>query len=81
MQKKGVSIWFWLILSAIATGLSWLSYFKALQMGNASSVAPIDKSSLAMILVLSVLFLNEPLTWKTALGTVTIIAGTLLFIL
>jgi transporter family protein len=74
-------IWFWLILSAVATGLSWLSYFKALQMGNASFVAPIDKSSLAMILVLSVLFLHEPLTWKSALGTVTILAGTLLFIL
>ncbi len=74
-------VWFWLILSAIATGLSWLSYFKALQMGNASSVAPIDKSSLAMILILSVIFLHEPLTWKSALGTVTIVAGTLIFIL
>lgn len=74
-------VWFWLILSAVATGLSWLAYFRALQMGNASSVAPLDKSSLAMILVLSVLFLHEPLTWKTALGTLTILAGTLIFIL
>ncbi len=74
-------VWFWLILSAVATGLSWLAYFRALQMGNASSVAPIDKSSLAMILILSVLFLHEPLTWKSALGTATILAGTLIFIL
>lgn len=74
-------VWFWLILSAIATGLSWLSYFKALQMGNASFVAPIDKSSLAMILVLSVIFLHEPLTWKSVLGTVAVLAGTILFIL
>ena len=74
-------VWFWLILSAVATGLSWLSYFRALQMGNASSVAPMDKSSLAMILILSVIFLHEPLTWKSALGTVTILAGTLIFIL
>jgi transporter family protein len=74
-------VWFWLILSAIATGLSWLAYFRALQMGNASSVAPIDKSSLALILILSALFLGETITWKTALGTVAILAGTLLFIL
>ena len=74
-------VWFWLVLSAVATGLSWLAYFRALQMGKASYVAPIDKSSLAMILVLSVLFLGEPLTWKSALGTLTILAGTLLFIL
>lgn len=73
--------WFWLVLSALATGLSWLAYFRALQMGNASFVAPIDKSSLAMILVLSALFLHEPLTWKTVLGTSAILAGTLLFIL
>jgi transporter family protein len=74
-------VWFWLVLSAAATGLSWLAYFRSLQMGEASHVAPIDKSSLAMILVLSVLFLGEPLTWKSILGTTAIIAGTLLFIL
>lgn len=69
------------MLSALATGLSWLAYFRALQMGKASFVAPIDKSSLAMILVLSVLYLHEPLTWKTVSGTLAILAGTLLFIL
>lgn len=73
--------WLWLILSAVATGLSWLAYFRALQMGNASFVAPIDKSSLVIILLLSVLFLGEPLTWKSLAGTAAIVAGTLLFIL
>ena len=74
-------VWLWLILSALATGLSWLSYFRALQLGEASHVAPIDKSSLAVILVLSVIFLGEALTWKSALGTALILAGTILFIL
>ena len=81
IREIAPKVWFWLVLSAIATGFSWLSYFKALQMGNASSVAPIDKSSLAMILVLSVVFLHEPLTWKSAIGTATILLGTLIFIL
>lgn len=74
-------VWMWLVLSAVATGLSWLAYFRALQLGPASSVAPIDKSSLAIILILSVLFLGESLTWKTLLGTAAILAGTFLFIL
>ena len=74
-------VWLWLILSALATGLSWLSYFRALQLGEASHVAPIDKSSLAIILVLSVIFLGEALTWKSALGTALILAGAILFIL
>ena len=73
-------VWFWLVLSAVATGLSWLAYFRALQMGNASFVAPIDKSSLAMILALSAVFLHEPVTWKSILGTLAILAGTLPFI-
>ncbi len=72
--------WIFLVLSALATGVSWLFYFKALQMGKASYVAPIDKSSIAIILVLSVIFLHEPLTWKSAAGTVTIFAGILFFL-
>jgi transporter family protein len=68
-------------LSGVATGLSWLFYFRALQEGPASVVAPIDKSSLAMVLVLSVIFLGEALTWKTVLGTLLIVAGTLVVIL
>lgn len=70
-----------LILSGLATGLSWLAYFKALQLGRASAVAPIDKSSLVMIVILAAIFLREPLTWKTALGSLLIVAGTLVFLL
>jgi transporter family protein len=60
--------WLFLILSGAATGLSWLCYFGALQYGPVSVVAPIDKASLAIVLVLAALFLGEPLTPKTALG-------------
>lgn len=73
--------WWMLILSAVATGLSWLCYFRALQIGNASAVSPLDKSSVAMVLILSVIFLGEPLTWKTLAGTVAILVGILLFVL
>ena len=66
-----------LILSGIATGLSWLFYFKALQTGNVSQVAPIDKLSLALTIILAIIFLGEPLTIKTAIGASLIIAGTL----
>lgn len=70
-----------LILSGLAAGASWLFYFKALQLGRASQVAPIDKSSLALVIILSVLFLGEPLTWKVAVGALFIIGGTLILIL
>lgn len=66
-----------LLLSGIATGLSWLAYFRALQLGPASLVAPVDKLSLVMILLLSALFLGEPLTWKAVLGSALIVAGTI----
>jgi transporter family protein len=69
-----------LVLSGLATGLSWLCYFRALQLGPASLVAPIDKSSLVLILLLSVLFLGEPLTLKACLGASFIVAGTLVLI-
>lgn len=70
-----------LVLSGAATGLSWLCYFRALQLGKASAVAPIDKSSVVFILILSAIFLGEAFTWKTVLGTVFIVIGTVLFIL
>ena len=70
-----------LILSGIATGLSWIFYFKALQMGEVSKVAPIDKLSVALAIVFSVVFLGETLTIKTAIGAVCIIAGTIILIL
>jgi transporter family protein len=67
--------WMFLILSGIATGLSWLCYFKALQLGDASRVAPIDKLSVVFVLLLAAVFLGEALTWKTALGGTLIAAG------
>lgn len=67
--------WLFLILSGVATGLSWLFYFAALQKGPASLVAPIDKTSLAMVIVLAALFLNEPLTWQTVVGGSLVVVG------
>jgi len=69
-----------LILSGIATGLSWIFYFRALQIGKVSQVAPVDKTSVAMAIVLAALFLGEPLTWKLVLGTLLITAGALIVI-
>lgn len=69
-----------LIISGIATGLSWLFYFKALQLGNVSQVAPIDKLSVALTIILATIFLGETLTLKTAVGAGLIIAGTLVMI-
>jgi transporter family protein len=70
-----------LCLSGIATGLSWIFYFKALQLGKVSQVAPVDKLSVALAILLSVIFLGEALTWKTALGAGLIIGGTVVLIL
>jgi bacterial/archaeal transporter family protein len=73
--------WIFLILSAFATGASWIFYFRALQLGKASWVAPVDKLSLVLVVVLAAVFLNEPITWKSALGAGLIVAGTLVFVL
>lgn len=67
-----------LILSGAATGLSWLAYFRALQLGPTGLVAAIDKTSLVMIIVLAALWLGEPLTWRTALGASLIVLGTII---
>ncbi len=72
--------WMFLVLSGFATGLSWIFYFKALQLGKVSQVAPVDKLSVAIAIILSVIFLGEPLTLKSASGAVLIIAGTLVLI-
>lgn len=84
-EAKGItmlskSTLLFLFLSAIATGLSWLFYFKAIQIGNISKVAPIDKLSVALTIVLAVIFLKETLTLKAAIGAVLIIAGTVVLI-
>ena len=70
-----------LCLSGIATGLSWIFYFKALQLGKVSQVAPVDKMSVAISIILAVIFLGEPLTLKAAIGALLIIGGTLVLIL
>ena len=67
--------WLYLGLSGLATGLSWLCYFRALQLGPASRVAPIDKLSVALVILFAMLFLGERLTWGKALGGVLIVAG------
>ncbi len=69
-----------LILSGIATGLSWIFYYKALQIGKVSQVAPVDKLSVALTIVLSVVILKETLSLKVAIGAVMIISGTLVLI-
>lgn len=70
-----------LLLSGVSTGLSWIFYFQALQAGKASLVAPIDKSSLVLVLLFSVIFLGEPLNWKIILGSSLVTMGTLVLIL
>ena len=70
-----------LILSGIATGLSWIFYFKALQLGKVSQVAPVDKLSVAIAILLSVLILKETLTLKMFIGAALIIGGTIVLIL
>lgn len=72
--------WTFLILSGCATGLSWICYFRALQLGKVSQVAPVDKLSVALAIALSVIFLGEPLTLKNAIGALLIIGGTIVLI-
>jgi transporter family protein len=67
--------WLFLALSGLATGLSWLCYFRALQLGQASQVAPIDKLSVVFVLVFAALFLREPLTLRSGFGGLLIVAG------
>ena len=73
--------WIFLILSGLATGASWLCYYKALQIGEASKVVPIDKLSVVITLVLAFVFLHEQFTWKSLVGCALIGAGTLLMVL
>lgn len=70
-----------LVLSGIATGLSWIFYFKALQMGKVSQVVAVDKLSVALAILFSIIFLGESLTLKTAIGAACIILGTIVIIL
>ena len=73
--------WIFLILSGLATGASWLCYYKALQIGEASKVVPIDKLSVVITLILAVIFLHENMNTKSILGSLLITAGTLCMVL
>jgi bacterial/archaeal transporter family protein len=74
-QTLSPKTWLFLVLSGFATGLSWLCYFRALQVGPASRVAPIDKLSVALVIIFGALFLGEKLTWGKALGGALMVAG------
>ena len=73
--------WIFLILSGLATGASWLCYYRALQVGEASKVVPIDKLSVVITLILAFVFLHEEFTIKSVIGCVLIAAGTLFMVL
>ena len=73
--------WLFLILSGLATGASWLCYFYAIKMGDVSKVVPIDKCSLVITIILAALVLGEAFTWKTFIGSLMIVGGTLIMIL
>lgn len=73
--------WIFLILSGLATGASWLFYYKALQLGEVSRVAPIDKMSIVLTLIMAFLFLHEKFTVKSAIGSVLIAVGILVMVL
>ena len=73
--------WIFLILSGLATGASWLFYYRALQLGEVSKVAPIDKMSIVITLVLAFIFLHEQFTAKSLIGAILLTAGTLVMVL
>lgn len=73
--------WLFLILSGLATGASWLCYYRALQLGDVSKVVPIDKLSVVITLVLAFIFLHEEFTFKSLIGCIMIGAGTLVMVL
>ena len=81
ISNIGARSWLCLDLSGIATGLSWLFYYRALQMGDASRVVPIDKSSVVISMVLAFIVLKEQLTWQAIVGGLLITAGTFVLIL
>src|SRR5436853_605248 len=78
LQTLTSRTWVFLALSGLATGASWLCYFRALQLGQASKVAPIDKLSVVVAMVLALLFLGEHLTWRHWIGAGFIVTGTII---
>ncbi|MBR3438159.1 MAG: EamA family transporter [Clostridia bacterium] len=81
LLQIGRKSWIFLILSGIATGASWLCYYKAIQLGDVSKVVPVDKLSVIITLALAFVFLHESFTLKSAIGCVLIGAGTLIMVL
>ena len=81
ISSIGRKSWIFLILSGLATGASWLCYYKALQIGDASKVVPVDKLSVVITLILAFVFLHEAFTAKSVIGMVLITAGTLIMVL
>ena len=81
MSEISRKSWIFLILSGLATGASWLCYYRALQLGEASKVVPIDKLSVVITLILAFVFLHEEFTTKSLFGCILIGAGTLLMVL
>lgn len=81
IRDIGTKSWVFLILSGLATGASWLCYYHALQIGDASMVVPVDKLSVVITLVLAFVFLHEPFTAKSLVGCILITAGTLYMVL
>ena len=76
----GIKTWFFLILSGIATGLSWLCYYRALALGPVSKVAPIDKLSVLFAILLGIVFLGEKITWPAACGAGLITVGAMVIV-
>lgn len=81
MKDVSRNTWFFLIISGLSTGLSWLFYFKAIQLGNVSRVAPIDKLSVVITMLLAFLFLHEQPSFKVILGALLIAAGSIFMII
>ena len=76
--KIGGKTWLFLVLSGLATGASWLCYFRALKLGDASRVAPVDKLSVVVAMALAVIFLGERLSWQQCLAGLLIVSGTII---
>ena len=81
ITEIGKKSWIFLILSGLATGASWLCYYKALQMGDASKVVPIDKLSVVITLIMAFVFLHEDFTSKSIIGCILIMSGTLFMVI
>lgn len=81
VKAIGSHTWLFLLLSGVATGLSWLFYFKALQVGDVSRVAPIDKLSVVITICLSFLFLKEPVSPRVIIGAVLITCGSIVMLI